>query len=63
MERWIGSTVRTASGFTVNCVCSALRTGESSWQRAYNKRSNNIPKVCLNFKTPNEVLNYHLMVM
>lgn len=30
---------------------------------AYNKRSSNIPKICLNYKTPNEVLNDHLMVM
>lgn len=29
----------------------------------YNKKSNNIPKVCLNFKTPNEVLKNHLGVM
>lgn len=29
----------------------------------YNKKSNNIPKVCLNFRTPNEVLQDHLYVM
>ena len=29
----------------------------------YNKKSNNIPKVCLNFRTPNEVLNDYLSVM
>lgn len=29
----------------------------------YNLKSNNIPKVCLNFKTPNEVLEKHLAVM
>lgn len=29
----------------------------------YNKKSNNIPKVCLNFRTPNEVLADHLAVM
>lgn len=29
----------------------------------YNKKSNNIPKICLNFKTPNEVLNAYLGVM
>lgn len=29
----------------------------------YNKKSNNIPKICLNFKTPNEVLNEYLGVM
>ena len=30
---------------------------------AYNKRSNNIPKVCLNFRSPNEVLNDYMSVM
>ena len=29
----------------------------------YNKKFNNIPKVCLNFRTPNEVLQDHLYVM
>lgn len=29
----------------------------------YNKKSNNIPKVCLNFKTPNEVLAEYLAVI
>ena len=29
----------------------------------YNKKSNNIPKVCLNFRTPKEVLNDYLSVM
>ena len=29
----------------------------------YNKKSNNIPKVCLNFRTPNEVLGDYLAVM
>lgn len=31
--------------------------------RKYNKKSNNIPKICLNFRTPNEVLNDYLSVM
>lgn len=31
--------------------------------RKYNKKSNNIPKVCLNFRTPNEVLDDYLSVM
>ena len=31
--------------------------------RNYNKKSNNIPKVCLNFRTPNEVLDDYLSVM
>ena len=31
--------------------------------RKYNKRSNNIPKVCLNFRTPNEVLDDYLSIM
>ena len=30
---------------------------------AYNKRSNSIPKVCLKFKSPKEVLEDHLSVM
>ena len=30
---------------------------------AYNKRSNSIPKVCLKYKSPNEVLEDHLSVM
>lgn len=30
---------------------------------AYNKRSNSIPKVCLKFKSPNEMLEDHLSVM
>ena len=29
----------------------------------YNKKSNNIPKICLDFLTPNEVLNKYLGVM
>jgi len=29
----------------------------------YNRRSNNIPKICLNFLSPNEVLNKYLGVM
>lgn len=29
----------------------------------YNKKSNNKPKVCLELKTPNEVLEKHLAVM
>ena len=29
----------------------------------YNKKSNNIPKVCLNFRTPNEVPNDYLAIM
>lgn len=29
----------------------------------YNKKSNNIPKICLNFLTPNEMLNKYLGVM
>lgn len=31
--------------------------------RRYNLQSNNIPKICLNFRTPNEVLNDYLAVM
>lgn len=31
--------------------------------RKYNKKSNNISKVCLNFRTPNEVLDDYLSVM
>jgi len=30
---------------------------------SYNKKSNNIPKVCLNFQSPNEVLEKYLGVM
>ena len=30
---------------------------------AYNKRSNSIPKVCLKFRSPTEVLEDHLSVM
>ena len=29
----------------------------------YNKKSNNIPKICLNFRTPNEVMQDYLNVM
>jgi len=29
----------------------------------YNKKSNNIPKICLNFESPNEVLGKYLGVM
>ena len=29
----------------------------------YNKKSNNIPKICLGFLTPNEVLDRYLGVM
>src|SRR5574344_1669674 len=29
----------------------------------YNKKSNNIPKICLKFRTPNEVLNDYLAIM
>ena len=29
----------------------------------YNEKSNNIPEIYLNFKTPNEVLNEYLGVM
>ncbi len=29
----------------------------------YNKNSNNIPKICLGFLTPNEMLNKYLSVM
>ena len=29
----------------------------------YNKISNDIPKICLNFQTPNEVMNKYLGVM
>ena len=29
----------------------------------YNKKSNNIPKICLGFLTPNEMLNKYLGVM
>jgi len=30
---------------------------------AYNKKSNNIPKICLNFLSPNEILEKYLGVM
>lgn len=39
-----------------------LADGRSQLMK-YNKKSNNIPKVCLNFKTPNEVLENYLAVM
>ncbi len=29
----------------------------------YNLKSNNIPKICLNFLSPNEVMEKHLAVM
>ena len=31
--------------------------------KKYNLKSNNIPKVCLNFRTPNEVLADYLAIM
>ena len=40
----------------------SLEDGRKQLQK-YNKKSNNIPKVCLNFRTPNEVLNDYLAVM
>ncbi len=29
----------------------------------YNKKSNNIPKICLKFRTPNEVMEQYFGVM
>lgn len=40
----------------------SLADGRKQLER-YNVISNNIPKICLNFKTPNEVLNEQLGVM
>ena len=40
----------------------SLEDGRKQLTR-YNKKSNNIPKICLNFRTPNEVLNDYLAVM
>ena len=34
-----------------------------SFGAKYNKKSNNIPKICLGFLTPNEVLEKYLGVM
>lgn len=31
--------------------------------KRYNEKSNNIPKICLNFRTPNEVMQDYLAVM
>ena len=31
--------------------------------KKYNIKSNNIPKICLNFRTPNEVMQDYLNVM
>ncbi len=39
-----------------------LADGRKQLQR-YNKKSNNIPKTCLGFLTPNEVLDKYLAVM
>lgn len=39
-----------------------LADGQKQLDR-YNKKSNNIPKVCLGFKTPNEVMNDYLSVL
>ena len=39
-----------------------LADGRKQLQR-YNKKSNNIPKICLGFLTPNEVLDKYLAVM
>ncbi len=33
------------------------------WRAKYNKKSNNILKICLGFLTPNKVLDKHLGVM
>lgn len=40
----------------------SLEDGRTQLAR-YNKKSNNIPKVYLNFRTQNEVLNDYLAVM
>ncbi|MGN0596551.1 MAG: hypothetical protein ACI4J1_04400 [Ruminiclostridium sp.] len=40
----------------------SLEDGRNQMKK-YNLKSNNIPKVCLNFRTPNEVLNDYLAVM
>ncbi len=40
----------------------SLEDGRTQLAR-YNRKSNNIPKVCLNFRTPNEVLKDYLSVM
>ena len=40
----------------------SLEDGRTQLAR-YNKKSNNIPKVCLHFRTPNEVLSDYLAVM
>ena len=40
----------------------SLEDGRTQLHR-YNQRSNNIPKICLNFRTPNEVLSDYLAVM
>ena len=40
----------------------SLEDGRTQLAR-YNRKSNNIPKVCLNFRTPKEVLNDYLAVM
>ena len=40
----------------------SLEDGKTQLAR-YNRKSNNIPKVCLNFRTPKEVLNDYLAVM
>ncbi|MFZ2538124.1 MAG: DDE-type integrase/transposase/recombinase [Oscillospiraceae bacterium] len=39
-----------------------LEDGRKQLQK-YNQKSNNIPKICLNFRTPNEVLTDYLSVM
>ena len=40
----------------------SLEDGRTQLKK-YNQKSNNIPKVCLNYRTPNEVLYDHLSVM
>ena len=40
----------------------SLEDGRAQLRR-YNLRSNYIPKICLGFRTPNEVLSYYLAVM
>ena len=39
-----------------------LADGRKQLER-YNKKSNNIPKICLGFLTPNEMLDKYLGVM
>ena len=45
------------------CIPTAKLRSIPKQVAAYNKRSNSIPKVCLKFKSPKEVLEDHLSVM